>query len=157
MSTKSWAFEFNGKNRLTVRVEPKEQSRKEGLLSVPIYNNWKSWIDFKLDDPKLNATDSRDSVSMELITSQPSPIYDWFGVKWLISRKTLTILLFWRIRIIWHRRLSYLKLKIPITSLTLWCLQMVLLDLGPLLTGKHLKKGMIFSPTIKIVPFWRKN
>jgi hypothetical protein len=41
MFTKSWAFEFNGKNRLTVRVAERT-IQKEGLLSVPIYNNWKS-------------------------------------------------------------------------------------------------------------------
>ena len=54
------AFEFNGKIGLLVRVAERTV-QKEGLLSVPIYNNAGKVeiLDFKLDDPKLNATDSR--------------------------------------------------------------------------------------------------
>ncbi|MFQ3173133.1 MAG: putative GH43/DUF377 family glycosyl hydrolase [Flavobacterium sp.] len=54
------AFEFNGKTGLLVRVAERTV-QKEGLLSVPIYNNIGTVqvLDFKLDDPKLNATDSR--------------------------------------------------------------------------------------------------
>lgn len=54
------AFEFNGKIGLLVRVAERTV-QKEGLLSVPIYNNIGKVeiLDFKLEDPKLNASDSR--------------------------------------------------------------------------------------------------
>ena len=54
------AFTYNGKTGLLVRVAERTV-QKEGLLSVPIYNeNGKVEIlDFELEDPKLNATDAR--------------------------------------------------------------------------------------------------
>lgn len=54
------AFEFNGRIGLLLRVAERTV-QKEGLLSVPIYNNEGkvAILDFNLDDPKLNASDSR--------------------------------------------------------------------------------------------------
>lgn len=54
------AFEFNGKTGLLVRVAERT-IQKEGLLSVPIYNasGKVEILDFKLDDPKLEASDAR--------------------------------------------------------------------------------------------------
>jgi predicted GH43/DUF377 family glycosyl hydrolase len=54
------AFEFNGKKWLLVRVA-EMTIQKQGLLSVPIYNNSGKVkiLDFDLNDPKLNASDSR--------------------------------------------------------------------------------------------------
>tara|TARA_R110000868_G_scaffold83058_6_gene234723 strand:- start:14866 stop:15915 length:1050 start_codon:yes stop_codon:yes gene_type:complete len=53
-------FEFNGKIGLLVRVAERTV-QKEGVLSVPIYNNVGKVeiLDFKLDDPKLDASDAR--------------------------------------------------------------------------------------------------
>jgi predicted GH43/DUF377 family glycosyl hydrolase len=54
------AFEFDGKKWLLLRVAERT-IQKEGLLSVPIYNNEGKVeiLNFNLDDPKLNASDSR--------------------------------------------------------------------------------------------------
>ena len=54
------AFTFNGKTGLLVRVAERTV-QKDGFLSVPIYNrNGKIEIlDFRLDDPKLDASDAR--------------------------------------------------------------------------------------------------
>lgn len=53
-------FEFNGKIGLLVRVAERTV-QKEGFLMIPIYNsNGKvELLEFKLDDPKLDASDSR--------------------------------------------------------------------------------------------------
>ena len=53
-------FTFKGKTGLLVRVAERT-IQKENLLSVPIYNDFGKVeiIDFKLDDPKLNASDAR--------------------------------------------------------------------------------------------------
>ena len=53
-------FKFNGKTGLLVRVAERT-IQKEHFLSVPIYNDFGKLeiIDFKLDDPKLNASDAR--------------------------------------------------------------------------------------------------
>lgn len=53
-------FKFNGKTGLLVRVAERTV-QKDGELSVPIYNNEGKVeiIDFKLDDPKLDASDAR--------------------------------------------------------------------------------------------------
>ncbi len=53
-------FKFKGKIGLLVRVA-EHTVQKEGVLSVPIYNNEGNVeiIDFRLDDPKLNASDAR--------------------------------------------------------------------------------------------------
>ena len=53
-------FKFKGKTGLLVRVAERT-IQKENLLSVPIYNDFGKVeiIDFKLDDPKLNASDAR--------------------------------------------------------------------------------------------------
>ncbi|UMB54191.1 glycoside hydrolase family 130 protein [Lutibacter sp. A64] len=53
-------FEFNGKIGLLVRVAERT-IQKEGMLSVPIYNSKGTVeiIDFKLNDPKLDASDAR--------------------------------------------------------------------------------------------------
>ena len=54
------AFTFNGKIGLLVRVAERTV-QKDGFLSVPIYNaiGKVEILDFKLDDPKLDATDAR--------------------------------------------------------------------------------------------------
>ncbi len=54
------AFTFNGKIGLLVRVAERT-IQKDGFLSVPIYNKVGKVeiLDFKLDDPKLDATDAR--------------------------------------------------------------------------------------------------
>lgn len=53
-------FEFNGKIGLLARVAERT-AQKEGLVSVPIYNNFGKVeiLDFKIDDPKLNDSDAR--------------------------------------------------------------------------------------------------
>lgn len=53
-------FKFKGKTGLLVRVAERTVQR-DGVLSVPIYNNQGQLeiIDFKLDDPKLDASDAR--------------------------------------------------------------------------------------------------
>lgn len=54
------AFTYNGRIGLLVRVAERTVQR-EGFLSVPIYNKMGKVeiLDFKLDDPKLDATDAR--------------------------------------------------------------------------------------------------
>ncbi|GAA4940786.1 glycoside hydrolase family 130 protein [Algibacter agarivorans] len=53
-------FEFNGKTGLLVRVAERTV-QKEGVVSVPIYNDFGKVeiLDFDLDDPKLDASDAR--------------------------------------------------------------------------------------------------
>ena len=53
-------FEFNGKIGLLVRVAERTV-QKEGLLSVPIYNDFGNVeiLDFDMNDPKLDASDAR--------------------------------------------------------------------------------------------------
>uniref|UniRef100_UPI004048084D hypothetical protein n=1 Tax=Mariniflexile sp. TaxID=1979402 RepID=UPI004048084D len=53
-------FEFNGKTGLLVRVAERTV-QKEGVMSVPIYNDSGKVeiLDFKLNDPKLDASDAR--------------------------------------------------------------------------------------------------
>ena len=53
-------FEFNGKIGLLVRVAERTV-KKDGLISVPFYNDFGKVeiLDFKLDDPKLDASDAR--------------------------------------------------------------------------------------------------
>ena len=53
-------FEFNGKIGLLIRVAERTV-QKEGILSVPIYNDAGKVeiINFDLNDPKLDATDAR--------------------------------------------------------------------------------------------------
>tara|TARA_R110002049_G_scaffold246356_1_gene420408 strand:+ start:91 stop:1140 length:1050 start_codon:yes stop_codon:yes gene_type:complete len=53
-------FEFNGKTGLLVRVAERTL-QKEGVMSVPIYNDFGNVeiLDFDLNDPKLNASDAR--------------------------------------------------------------------------------------------------
>ena len=53
-------FEFNDKKGLLVRVAERTV-QKEGLVSVPIYNDFGKVeiLDFKLDDPKLDYSDAR--------------------------------------------------------------------------------------------------
>ncbi|MFV0540854.1 MAG: glycoside hydrolase family 130 protein [Aestuariibaculum sp.] len=53
-------FKYNGKIGLLVRVAERTV-QKEGLLSVPVYNNEGKIeiIDFKLGDPKLDVSDAR--------------------------------------------------------------------------------------------------
>lgn len=54
------AFTYNGKTGLVVRVAERTV-QKEGYLTVPIYNaqGKVELLDFKLNDPKLDATDAR--------------------------------------------------------------------------------------------------
>lgn len=53
-------FEFNGKIGLLVRVAERTL-QKEGLMSVPIYNDFGKVeiLDFNLNDPKLDVSDAR--------------------------------------------------------------------------------------------------
>ncbi len=53
-------FEFNGKIGLLVRVAERTV-QKEGIVSVPIYNNFGKVeiLNFKMNDPKLDTSDAR--------------------------------------------------------------------------------------------------
>ena len=53
-------FEFNGRTGLLVRVAERTV-QKEDIIAIPIYNNLGNLeiLDFNLDDPKLDASDSR--------------------------------------------------------------------------------------------------